>query len=45
MNERAEKLIIGARLKRLRRTLGLTQAQMADERAAAFQEALDKKAD
>lgn len=31
MNERAEKLIIGARLKRLRRTLGLTQAQMADE--------------
>ncbi|WP_158969839.1 helix-turn-helix domain-containing protein [Chachezhania sediminis] len=31
MTERGEKLIIGARLKRLRRTLGLTQAQMAQD--------------
>jgi predicted transcriptional regulator/plasmid maintenance system antidote protein VapI len=31
MSERGEKLIIGARLKRLRRTLGLTQAQMAQD--------------
>ncbi|QQA41446.1 helix-turn-helix domain-containing protein [Pelagovum pacificum] len=31
MAERGEKLIIGARLKRLRRSLGLTQAQMAQD--------------
>lgn len=31
MTERGEKLIIGARLKRLRRTLGITQAQMAHD--------------
>lgn len=31
MSGRGEKLIIGARLKRLRRTLGLTQAQMAQD--------------
>ena len=31
MSERGEKLIIGARLKRLRRTLGITQAQMAQD--------------
>lgn len=31
MSDRGEKLIIGARLKRLRRTLGLTQAQMAQD--------------
>ncbi|WP_439815418.1 helix-turn-helix domain-containing protein [Zavarzinia sp. CC-PAN008] len=29
MSERGEKLILGARLRRLRKTLGLTQAQMA----------------
>lgn len=31
MAERSEKLIIGSRLRRLRRTLGLTQAQMAQD--------------
>ncbi len=31
MSKRGEKLIIGARLKRLRRSLGLTQAQMAQD--------------
>ncbi|NDV00312.1 helix-turn-helix domain-containing protein [Pseudoroseicyclus tamaricis] len=31
MAERGEKLIIGARLRRLRRTLGLTQAKMAQD--------------
>lgn len=31
MSERGEKLIVGARLKRLRRSLGLTQAQMAQD--------------
>ncbi|MDO5622894.1 MAG: short-chain fatty acyl-CoA regulator family protein [Paracoccus sp. (in: a-proteobacteria)] len=31
MADRGEKLIIGARLKRLRRSLGLTQAQMAQD--------------
>ncbi|MFC3057578.1 helix-turn-helix domain-containing protein [Paenirhodobacter populi] len=31
MSERGEKLVIGARLKRLRKTLGLTQAQMAQD--------------
>ena len=31
MSQRKEKLLIGAKLRRLRRTLGLTQAQMAEE--------------
>lgn len=31
MGQRKEKLLIGAKLRRLRRTLGLTQAQMADD--------------
>ena len=31
MSQRKEKLLIGAKLRRLRRTLGLTQAQMAED--------------
>ena len=31
MSTRKEKLMIGPRLRRLRRTLGITQAQMAED--------------